>query len=81
MYSFIYHLLAFHPHLFFGPFAKFCQTATPQLFVQYQQLSNETIFAAVGAGIGELYWYNRFLAFVFYYIRCSRATKIFFSRR
>ena len=32
-------------------------------------LSNGTTFAAIGAAVGEIYWNNQFLAFVFYYIR------------
>ena len=34
-------------------------------------LSNGTNFAAIGAAVGEIYWNNQFLAFVFYYIRMS----------
>ena len=30
---------------------------------------NQTTLDAIGAAVGELYWYNLFLAFVFYYIR------------
>ena len=32
-------------------------------------LSNGTNFAAIGAAVGEIYWNNQFLVFVFYYIR------------
>ena len=61
------------------PNSTFQKNSTPQLFVGSIDLSNGTTFAAIGTVVWAKYWYNRFLATVFYYIRLGMNIRLFWA--